>query len=75
MNRPRNKVPRPLAELVREQARRRCGYCLTSETLIGIPMEFEHLIPKVVGGTTIETNLWLSCRRCNGFKGTQTQAP
>ena len=74
MNRPRNKVPLRLAELVIRQAQRRCGYCLTSETLIGMPMEFEHLIPKVAGGATVESNLWLSCRRCNGFKGTQTEA-
>ena len=74
MNRPRNKVPLRLAELVIRQAQRRCGYFLTSETLIGMPMEFEHLIPKVARGATVEANLWLSCRRCNGFKGTQTEA-
>lgn len=74
MNLSRNKVPRDLAALVSRQALRRCGYCLTSETLIGMPMEFEHLIPKVSGGATVESNLWLSCRRCNSFKGTQTDA-
>ncbi len=37
-------------------------------------MEFEHLTPIAAGGQTIEENLWLSCRRCNEFKGTQTQA-
>ncbi len=74
MNRSRNKVPKPLAEVVRVQARHRCGYCLTSEALIGMPMEFEHLFPKVAGGKTVETNLWLSCRRCNGFKGMLIEA-
>ncbi|MGH9801471.1 MAG: HNH endonuclease [Blastocatellia bacterium] len=67
-------MPQKLAALVRTQARHRCGYCLTSEALIGMPMEFEHLIPKVAAGETVETNLWLSCRRCNGFKGTLTEA-
>lgn len=37
-------------------------------------MEFEHLQPITSGGKTVEENLWLSCRRCNGFKGTQTSA-
>ena len=56
------------------QARSRCGYCLCSEMLIGMPMEFEHLIPLASGGSTVEENLWLSCRRCNEFKGRQTRA-
>ena len=56
------------------QARSRCGYCLCSEMLIGMPMEFEHLIPLASGGRTVEENLWLSCRRCNEFKGRQTKA-
>jgi hypothetical protein len=37
-------------------------------------MEFDHLIPQAAGGTTHEEHLWLACRRCNGFKGTQTHA-
>ncbi|HEV8715422.1 MAG TPA: HNH endonuclease signature motif containing protein [Candidatus Binatia bacterium] len=57
---------------VREQARYRCGYCLCREALLGMPMEVEHLVPLASGGRTVEENLWLSCRRCNEFKGTQT---
>jgi hypothetical protein len=41
---------------------------------MGMPMEVEHLIPLAAGGRTEEENLWLSCRRCNEFKGTQTTA-
>ena len=37
-------------------------------------MEFDHLIPHAAGGTTREENLWLACRRYNGFKGVQTHA-
>jgi hypothetical protein len=37
-------------------------------------MSFEHLIPQPAGGATVEENLWLSCRRCNEFKGTQVAA-
>jgi len=35
-------------------------------------MEFDHLIPQAAGGITHEENLWLACRRCNAYKGTQT---
>jgi HNH endonuclease len=59
---------------IRRQAKFRCGYCLRSEVLIGMPMEFEHILPVAFGGKTIEENLGLSCRRCNEFKGTQTHA-
>jgi hypothetical protein len=70
----RRKIPSSLAEKIRKQARHRCGYCLLSEILIGMLMEFEHLIPLAAGGLTVEENLWLSCRICNGFKGALTHA-
>jgi 5-methylcytosine-specific restriction endonuclease McrA len=68
MSRPR--IPAALKRLVRQQARARCGYCLTSKALVGMSMEIEHLTPLVSGGETVEDNLWLSCRRCNEYKGT-----
>ena len=37
-------------------------------------MELEHLVPLASGGETTEANLWLSCRRCNEYKGAQTSA-
>jgi hypothetical protein len=45
---------------------------LTPEALTGAAMEVEHLIPTALGGNTVEENLWLSCRRCNGGKGSRT---
>lgn len=70
----RRKIPLRLGRRVRQQARHRCGYCLVNETLVGMPMTFEHLIPEAAGGATVEENLWLACRRCNEFKGKQTEA-
>jgi hypothetical protein len=70
----RRSVPIAIGRRVRQRARHRCGYCLCSETLLGMPMEFDHLIPQAVGGTNREENLWLTCHRCNAFKGTQTHA-
>jgi hypothetical protein len=37
-------------------------------------LEIEHILPRAAGGTSDETNLWLACRLCNGFKSMQTQA-
>jgi 5-methylcytosine-specific restriction endonuclease McrA len=70
----RRSVPIAIGRRVRQRARHRCGYCLCSETLLGMPMEFDHLIPQAAGGTNREENLWLASRRCNAFIGTQTQA-
>ncbi len=67
-------ISKSLKNKIRSQAKFRCGYCLRSETLLGMPMEFEHLTPLAAGGQTIEENLWLACRKCNECKGTQTHA-
>jgi hypothetical protein len=37
-------------------------------------LEIEHIIPKAAGGLDNEENLWLACRLCNSYKGTQTHA-
>jgi hypothetical protein len=37
-------------------------------------MTIEHIVPEALGGATVEENLWLSCIRCNLFKGAQTHA-
>jgi hypothetical protein len=56
------------------QAQYRCGYCLRTEELSGERMCLEHIHPESRGGLTVEANLWLACRRCNEYKGTQTRA-
>lgn len=63
-----------LQQQVREDAGRRCGYCLSSETVTGIPLEIEHIVPESIGGSTGRENLWLACHRCNKFKGNRTDA-
>ncbi len=67
-------IPATLRKQVTQAARHRCGYCLRSEELMGMPMTIEHLLPEFLGGQTVEENLWLSCIRCNQFKGSQTHA-
>jgi len=67
-------IPDSLRQRIRKQARYRCGYCLRTEELMGMPMTMDHIIPSAGGGPTTEENLWLACRRCNEFKGMQTHA-
>lgn len=67
-------VPVALRRRVIAQARWRCGYCLGDETIVGIALEIERVIPWAAGGRTEEENLWLSCTDCNSRKGTQTSA-
>lgn len=67
-------IPKGLRERVAAQAQHRCGYCLTSETIVGAPMEIDHIIPRSLGGLTAEENLWLACPLCNEHKGIRTVA-
>ncbi|MEI6047114.1 MAG: HNH endonuclease [Chloroflexota bacterium] len=61
-------IPEAIRERVASTARYRCGYCLTSEMVVGTPMEIDHLLPESLGGVTEENNLWLACSLCNNFK-------
>lgn len=67
-------MPVALRQIVRADAKFRCGYCHSPETLLGMPLEFEHLQPEALGGPTSRENLWLACSRCNDFKGDRTDA-
>ena len=67
-------IPKSLRERVSLQAKYRCGYCLTSEFIIGAPMEIDHIIPVSLGGPTQEDNLWLACSLCNDYKGERIAA-
>lgn len=71
----RSYVAKALREEITKDARRRCGYCLTSARIIGAPLEIEHLIPESLGGPTVKENLWLACSMCNDHKGNRIAAP
>lgn len=64
--------PVSLRQRIREAARDRCGYCLSSQRYVMATLEIEHIIPRALGGTEDESNLWLSCGLCNRYKGSQT---
>ncbi|MGB3267373.1 MAG: HNH endonuclease signature motif containing protein [Microcoleus sp.] len=59
---------------VRAQAQNRCGYCRSLQMYVLGILEIDHIIPKAIGGTDEEENLWLACSLCNNYKGTQTDA-
>ncbi|HRW09450.1 MAG TPA: HNH endonuclease [Caldilineaceae bacterium] len=63
-----------LRQKVVQAAKERCGYCQTSASLIGMPLEIEHIIPEAQGGTSQEDNLWLACPKCNQKKGIKVSA-
>jgi hypothetical protein len=68
------RIPRALRQKIADDARHRCGYCLTSEFIVGAPMEIDHLIPLSFGGPTEESNLWLACPLCNEHKSDRIAA-
>lgn len=65
-------IPQKLRRQIEQDAGHRYGFCLSDETLSGIPLSVEHLIPETLGGKTVRENLWLTCRPCNEYKATLT---
>lgn len=69
---------RPISVSVRERvsrsARFRCGYCLTSQRVVGPLLEIDHLVPESRGGTSQECDLWVACPLCNGHKADRVDA-
>ena len=68
----RHAIPQEVRAHVAEQAQHRCGYCHTQESVVGMPLEIEHIIPLAAGGSSEEDNLWLACPRCNLYKRDRT---
>lgn len=63
-------IPVELQRQVRTHFRHCCAYYRTAEALTVVIFEFEHIIPRSVGGDTIFENLCLSCPTCNRYKAT-----
>ena len=59
-----------LKEYLLEKWHRACAYCGATH----VPLEVEHMVPKVRGGSHRVSNLTLACVPCNQQKGTQTAA-
>ncbi|MBW4671846.1 MAG: HNH endonuclease [Cyanomargarita calcarea GSE-NOS-MK-12-04C] len=65
-------IPVEIDRRVRNSARNRCGYCLSPQHLVMARLEIEHIIPISKGGSNDESNLWLGCPLCNGYKSDKT---
>jgi hypothetical protein len=68
-------IPAATRRRVAEAAHFRCGYCQTTQKVIGPLLEIDHIIPEALGGTHDENNLFLSCPMCNSHKRDQVEAP
>ncbi len=67
-------IPDALRQRVAEASRFRCGYCLTSQLIVGPLLEIDHIIPEARGGTSAEDNLFLACPMCNSHKADRHEA-
>jgi hypothetical protein len=67
-------IPKHIRQQVREDARQRCGYCLTPRRFTAKKLHVEHIIPIAAGGSSNVHNLWLACDLCNSYKGIRTHA-
>ena len=52
----------------------RCGYCHTSQRVVGPLLEIDHIVPESRGGTSNEDNLFLACPMCNSHKADRQEA-
>ena len=57
-------------EYLLEKWGRKCVYCGAE----GLPLEVEHIIPRVRGGSNRVSNLTIACEACNRKKNTRTAA-
>jgi 5-methylcytosine-specific restriction endonuclease McrA len=57
-------------EYLLEKFQRRCVYCGAT----GVPLQFEHIVPRARGGTNRVSNLTMARDRGNDAKGTKTAA-
>jgi hypothetical protein len=60
----------PLRQLVWNRANGRCEYCQIAQTRSVLPHALDHIVARMHGGGTVESNLCLACAQCNGRKGT-----
>lgn len=58
---------------VAARAGHRCEYCHAPESAFNFPFEVEHVVPSASGGGEAASNLALSCRSCNVYKGSRTR--
>lgn len=68
-------IPARLRRLVIRRAADRCEYCGLSQAGQEATFHIDHIIPVIVGGTTVAANLALACVSCSLRKGARRTAP
>jgi 5-methylcytosine-specific restriction endonuclease McrA len=63
-----------MARAVRERAQECCEYCLLPQSSQEAAFHIDHILPRVVGGATVEDNLALACVSCSLRKGARTHS-
>lgn len=61
-------IPAGLRRQVIARGRSMCAYCHSTERLMGVDFEIDHIIPEALGGETNLNNLCVACPACNRFK-------
>ncbi|MBA3924380.1 MAG: HNH endonuclease [Nostocaceae cyanobacterium] len=67
-------IPVELQRRIRERFFNGCAYCRTAESLTGMTFEFEHIMPRSLGGETLFENLCFACPNCNRHKADRQMA-
>jgi 5-methylcytosine-specific restriction endonuclease McrA len=57
-----------IREYLLEKFNRKCVYCNKTD----VPLQVEHIVPKIRGGSDRVSNLTIACEPCNQKKGNQT---
>lgn len=61
-------------EFITTRAGGRCEYCQMHQSLQGATFHIEHILPRVLGGSSNPDNLALACPSCNLHKADRTSA-
>jgi len=69
------RIPPGLRKQVLDRSDGRCAYCQSSEALLGVTFEVDHIMPLAAGGASDIDNLCLSCPTCNRLKAAKQAAP
>jgi hypothetical protein len=67
-------VPAELRRNVRDHFENCCAYCRTAEHLTVAIFDYEHILPRSVGGETVFENICFACPTCNRYKADRTVA-
>jgi hypothetical protein len=59
-----------IREYLLEKVGRKCAYC----NVTNVPLQVEHIVPKVRHGSNRVSNLTIACQPCNDAKGKRTAA-